>query len=305
MSPRITNFILLFVLGASLFAIYEAFRVPDEAPLSKAAQNSTPRAEDETTWPIVAENGPAQTTNSASTVRMNQNPEVAAAQNARIQNVQQRLEDQAARLATLRAQQQQQLRQLNIVNPQLMSQHRYDIQNLSDLLSNQRLAEGDINQMAQSLLNDQSSNERFLRDQLELNIQQLTEAIQQNQNLLYSPLPSGVVTGTERQNYLYDLQNTIGAQVDQLQFLRQQRVELSAVVADQNASVQVAAQNEKSALVDDQTAIQGQIFTLRDEIRSVQDSTNQIRMSLIPLNQQVDQAQRDYENLQNQARSIQ
>ncbi len=301
MSSRTTTFILLFVLAASLFAIYEAFQVPETVSASKVPQASRSAAvppSQQTTWPVTPEVvQPSQSIPQATTATTS-TPAIS-------ESIQQRIEDQAARLNALKAQQQQQLRQLNIVNPQLMSQHRNDIQNLSDLLSNQRLVEGDINQMAQNLLNEQSSNERFLRDQLDLNIQQLTEAIQQNQNFLYSPVPAGVVTGTERDTYFNDVKNTISGQIEQLQFLRQQRAELSSVVAGQNASVQAAAQEEKAALRDDQAAIQGQIFNLRDEIRSVQDSTNQIRMSLIPLSQQIDQAERDYQSLQNQARSLQ
>jgi chromosome segregation ATPase len=93
--------------------------------------------------------------------------------------------------------------------------------------------------------------------------------------------------------------------MQQLEYLRNRRVELSAQSAEQIQAIYTQARQQKTQLIVNQSALYDEIFSLRNEINNVQSSTNQIHMSLMPLSQQIKQTEQDYQAQLSRVSSLQ
>lgn len=139
-------------------------------------------------------------------------------------------------------------------------------------------------------------NEQMNRDQIDLGIMQTEQNLQQLQNLIAGPIPATAVTVTEQQTRITNLQNLFQEQTEQLNLLKEQRANLSALSFQQNNQTRSTASEQTAEVADAQVTTQDQIFNLRDELLRLESANQQAQMSLMPLSQQINRAEQDYQN---------
>ena len=313
-----TLFIVLFSVAilASYMTLYEAFyNSPQNTSTSEATSKATtetqitqtePAAESnaipesDTTWPVVADRQPAAlTTTPAIQESAPENPALAEAR--------EQLQQQAARLARLRQIQAERLQQTNIINPYLLNQKAYDLEDAEARLQQSRFSQTDLNQVSQQNLEMQVEQNQIVRDELDLNIRELAENIK-NIQLQFDynvSAPPEINTGIAKEQYFNDLRNALASQIEQINLLRAQRASLSTDFINQNQILQIQSQQQKNDLTQEQIFLQEQILSIRNDIRDIQDSNRQINMSLAPLEQQIEQAEKDYQTVSEKLNSLQ
>jgi len=220
-------------------------------------------------------------------------------QNTELQNQLQleraKLELQRQALDALRARRDSQLQQVTNVYPNQIGTNTLQIQNLLQDLQNQRLAASDVDSTANAQLREQTTAANFSRDQVDLNIQNLEQDIQNTRNALALGLdPSYAQTADEQARY-GNLQTQLAAQLTQLQALKEQRLSVSANLFQQTQNINAASQSQKQNLILTQNEIQNQISSLRDENNRLQNVSTEVRMSMMPLSQQINQAEQAYQ----------
>jgi chromosome segregation ATPase len=292
------NLILVVILILGGFAIYRVVHVPEavfeRSPAQPSKQISERIKVPESTLPVITHRSADQTRDQSATSQ------------PVFENEVQRLNQIREKLTALKSKQAQQMQKLSTTNTEVVASHRIEIQNLSDLLAIFRQRESDLNQVVEASLNAQSSVYRFLRDQIDLEIRNLTENIEQLQGqLTYRSIPPEVVTVSQQEEYFTNLQNNLDTQMQQLEYLRNRSVELSAQSAEQIQAIYTQARQQKTQLIVNQSALYDEIFSLRNEINNVQSSTNQIHMSLMPLSQQIKQTEQDYQAQLSRVSSLQ
>lgn len=207
----------------------------------------------------------------------------------------QNLEQQKSILETLKNQQFQQSQQIGVLYPSQLTSYNLQIQNLTDVLQNLKTTERDITQTATAILQEQNSAAQLARDQIDPLIASLEQNILQTQEQIYV-WTNNIFPLTSSQQQLYEnLKNLLESQKQQLAILREQKLNISAEVLRQTRLVNSASQQQKSELVESQTAIQDEIFSLRAEIERLQATYSQARMNYAPLSQQISQAQKNYD----------
>lgn len=216
-------------------------------------------------------------------------------QQQQLEQEKQNLEQQKSNLEALKNQQFQQSQQIGVLYPSQITGYNIQIQNLTDVLQNLKTAERDITQTASAILQEQNSAAQLARDQIDPGIASLEQNILQTQEQIYVwtnnifPLTPG------QQLLLENLQTSLASQKQQLAVLRAQKLNISAEVLRQTRLINSASQQQKSELIESQTAIQDEIFSLRAEIERLHSAYAQVRMSYLPLNQQISQAQKNYD----------
>ena len=224
------------------------------------------------------------------------------------------LEQEKQKLMTLRQtiqglqqQRQEQARQTGAANSSRMSKVTQDneqIQNLLDILQEDRLAENDLNEAAANSLREQNSAAQAARDEVDQNIELQTQEIQRTQDQI-SALPFTSYIESEDEARLADLQNILAAQQQRLGELRAQRVDISANVMNQTQAVTQTTEQNKAVVVSDEGSIRNQIESLRTEISQLQSSRGQVRSSSYsPIDSQLRQARQAYVNQEMRVRAL-
>jgi hypothetical protein len=143
---------------------------------------------------------------------------------------------------------------------------------------------------------EQTSQDRLARDQIDQTISDLETAIQQTKNAIGLGVdPTYALTSAE-QDRMANLQNQLLQQISQLNLLKDQRLNISAGTLIQTRTISNLSQAQKADLISTQNTLQDQISNLRAENSRLQLEFNQTRMSLMPLSQQIDQAERAYQD---------
>jgi chromosome segregation ATPase len=196
-------------------------------------------------------------------------------------------------LDTLKGQLAQQEQATNLSFPAKISEDTTQIENLTSVLQEDRLAERDVNDAAMKAMNEQSTVERAKRDQLDQNIRYMEQDIQRNQEMInyYGSIPPNM---PEQRDDLDNARNQLNAQLQQLADLRLQRLNISAQVLDQSGAINNSADQQKADIVSNEGALQNQIASLRVEITQLQNQRQQVRMSTTSLSQQIRQAEEAY-----------
>ena len=228
----------------------------------------------------------------------------AATQQLQLDEARQSLESQRQNLDVLKAQLAQQSQQYEVVYPAQIAAYNTQILNYTDVLQSLKSAENDVNQATAAALRAQSSAAQVARDQIEPQISQLENDIVQTKQQIYVWTNNTFALTPEQRQLLTNLQNSLGYQQQQLDVLKAERVNISAQILSQNLLIDSASQQQKTEIANEQAILQNEIFTLRGEINRLQAFYSQTRMSLVPLNQQLEQAQKLYDDQQKRVREL-
>lgn len=205
----------------------------------------------------------------------------------------QKLELQRQTLESLKARRDQQLQQMTFLYPNQIGSNTIQIQNLTQSLQSQRVAESDIQASTTAAFREQSSAERYAIERINLDIEKLEASIRQDTaSLVSNPTQVGTI---DEQTRLANLQILLAQQNEQLALLKEQRVNILANTYQQTKAINNISQGQKSDLISNQNSILNEISSLRDENLRLQNDVIQTRTSLIPLNQQINQAEQAYQ----------
>ena len=224
-------------------------------------------------------------------------------QQVQLNEARQSLDYQKQQLDAVKAQYGRQ-QQLQIGYPGQVAVYNTRIQGFGDILQSLKTAEEDVNQATTAALRAQSSAAQIARDQIEPQISQLENEIFQTKQQMYVWTNTAFTLTPEQQILLVNLANSLQFQQQQLDFLKAERVNISAQILNQTRLIDSAFQNQKREITNEQTALQNEIFTLRSEIERLQKAYAQTRMSLIPLSQQLEQAQTLYDDQVKRVREL-
>ncbi len=228
----------------------------------------------------------------------------ATTQQLQLDEARQNLDSHKRNLDAVKAQLAQQSQQYELVYPAQIAAYNTQIQNFTDVLQTLKEAESNVNQATAAALRTQSSAAQAARDQIEPQITQLESDIFQTKQQIYVWTNNTFTLTPEQRQLLTNLQNTLGYQQQQLDILKAERVNISAQILSQNLLIDSSAQQQKTDIANEQAILQNEIFTLRGEIDRLRNFYSQTRMSLVPLNQQLEQAQKLYDDQQRRVREL-
>lgn len=228
----------------------------------------------------------------------------ATTQQLQLDEARQNLELQKQNLDAVKAQLAQQSQIYEVVYPSQIAAYNTQILNFTDVLQTLKAAEDDVNQATAAALRAQNSAAQVARDQIEPQISQLENDILQTKQQMYVWTNNTFTLTPEQRQLLTTLQNSLEYQQQQLDILKAGRVNISAQILSQNLLIDSASQQRKIEIANEQAILQNEIFTLRGEIDRLQTFYAQTRMSLVPLNQQLEQAQKLYDDQQKRVREL-
>ncbi len=228
----------------------------------------------------------------------------ATTQQIQLDEARQNLDAQRQNLDAVKAQLAQQSQQYEVVYPAQLAAYNTQIQNFTDVLQTLKSAEDDVNQATAAALRTQSSAAQVARDRVEPQISQLESDILQTKQQIYVWTNNTFTLTPEQRQLLTNLQNSLEYQQQQLDILKAERVNISAQILSQNLLIDSASQQQKREIANEQAILQNEIFTLRGEIDRLKNYYSQTRMSLVPLNQQLEQAQKLYDDQQRRVREL-
>lgn len=228
----------------------------------------------------------------------------ASAEQLQLEEARQNLEQQRQNVEALKAQHSRQSQQYEVGYPAQIAAYNTQIQNFTDVLQTLKAAEDDVNQATAAALRAQSSAAQLARDQIEPEISRLENDIIQIKQQMYVWTNTSFALTPEQRQLLGNLQNSLEYQQQQLDILKAERVNISAQILSQNRLIDSASQQQRSEIANEQAILQNEIFTLRAEIDRLQSFYAQTRMSLVPLNQQLEQAQKLYDDQLKRVREL-
>lgn len=218
----------------------------------------------------------------------------------RLTEKQQRLDKQKQVLENLRAQRKEQ------ASASYSSQIREGSNQLRELAIELRgydNIEHDINRRADEVMRDQNSQAQVLKDRLDENIRSQENLIKQTQEqVVYWQFNNNYTT--EQLARLAEAQALLESQKQDLDSLRQQRLSISSEVLTNSQVLQVEKERELGDLSQSRIDLQNEILTLNEELERLQEEQNQQRMSQMSIGSQILQAQRAYEQQQEQVRVL-
>lgn len=226
-----------------------------------------------------------------------------AERQVQLEQEQQTLDFQRQNLEALKNQQTQQSQQTGTL-PLQISSYNNRIQNFLEILQSLKAAEDDVNRTAAAEMSLQNSFSQLARDQLEPRIRQLENDIIQTKQQIGVWTNQTFNLNADQRQLLANLQNTLSFQQQQLDLLNAERVNLSSQILSNSMLLNSASLEQKRQIAEEQNSIQNEIFTLRGEIERLQNVYAQTRMSLVPLAQQIAQAQAAYDEQQKKVRAL-
>lgn len=209
----------------------------------------------------------------------------------------QNLERAKKYLDDLKMQLADQTQQLTQLIPSQIASAELQIQNLSDVLQNFRMAEQDIMEARASILQEQEFAVRIATAQIDPALFALQENIQQTQEQIISWTNTIYPLNIEQSTQLKNLQDLLSSQKQQLNSLTEQKLNISNEALFQTQLINSASQQQKIELVDSESNIQDQINFLREEIVRLEALQIQYKSSIENLNQLITKAQNNYEEL--------
>ncbi|MGZ3772000.1 MAG: hypothetical protein ACXVCP_20130, partial [Bdellovibrio sp.] len=184
-----------------------------------------------------------------------------------------------------------------------IQQGSLELQNLAMELRNYDNVEREINRRADELIKDQNSQAQVVRDQLETNIRDVEAQMKQSQEQIdYWNLNRNYLT--EELARLAEAQNALELQRQQLENLRQQRLELSTRILESERLIRAQKDQEIADLNQDKVNLQSQILNMNQEISRLQIEEDRQRVSRMSLASQIIRAQKDFDEEQNKIRNL-
>jgi DNA repair exonuclease SbcCD ATPase subunit len=213
------------------------------------------------------------------------------------------LQENLAQLQQRRSLQVQQIQNQNLTLPSRLAAIDADIQNLSDLLEENRAAEANLGQAVNAEMQRQSAYAEYLRSQIEESLRALTQQMQQAQFEI-NQMGFAVPPMPEQRARLAELQALHLAQQQQLQELMNQRAAVSPALANSAWGISTLAQAQQDALIADQDFLRDEIYTLRNQAVRMQQEQAQVQMSAMSLNQQIAQLETAIQNQRRVVREL-
>lgn len=250
---------------------------------------------------------PAATTTQVEKIVSTQKSESKARVQAEKESLQQRLNEerqsldkQKQILETLRAQNKQ---QFSATYSSQILEGSNQLRELAVELRGYENLERDINRRADEVLRQQNSEAQVLKDQYDEDVRTQENLIKQTQEqVVYWQLNNNYTT--EQQARLAEAQVLLESQKQQLENLRQQRLSISSGVLANSQAIQLQKERELGDLSQNRIDLQNEILSLNEELARRQEELNQQRMSQMSLGSQIFQAQRAYEQQQEQVRVL-
>lgn len=209
----------------------------------------------------------------------------------RLDNERLRLEDLRRNLESLRSLKAQQNKLLSLSYPQQISQRDNEIRRLMGVLDRQQWEEEQLNQSAAAALRDQSSAAQTMREQLDEQIRLLEAESQDVRDQLASMQMSPPLSLTERQDLTLELQTRLNELRTRINEARAERVDISVQVLQQMRDTESTTQLNREDLLNERASSQDWVDLLRNEILNLESARNRVRMSAVPLESQLRQAE--------------
>ena len=213
-----------------------------------------------------------------------------------------RLEDLRRNVEALRSLKVQQNEQLSLSYPQQISQRGNEIVRLMSVLDRQKSEEVRLNLSAAAALRDQSSAASTAREQIDEQIRLLEADSQNLRDQLASIQMSPPWNTTEKQDLILTLQTQLNDLRLRINEARAERVGISLQVLQQMRDTESSVQVNREALMTEQENSQDSVDSLRNEILNLESARNRVRMSAVPLESQLIQAE---ERLSSQDKAVQ
>ncbi len=229
---------------------------------------------------------------------------------ADLQLLQKQLDDEQKKLNAnkqnlekLKAQQAQQAQQPAINYSSQIQSNSQQIESLIAGLRDYRMTEGDLSRRATEALREQSNAVSLAKDQLDENIRVQEGLIRQTQEDITFWTYNNNYVPVQQEN-LDRLNALFNSQQQRLLDMRAQRIDISASALQTTQNTQADLQVISGANADDQYDMMDEIGDLRNEIRRLEAEQTKARMSLMTLNSQINQAQREYNSQAQQVKSL-
>lgn len=203
------------------------------------------------------------------------------------------LEQLEQSLADLRGRQSLRNRQLDLDYPYQINVNTQQIQSLNEARQNLRAAEGTVHQQSQLLMQEQILAARLARENLDPAIADLERALTEAGNEIQ--LLQGI--GLRSRDQEARLQQLLTERVSweqQLNGLRAQKIAAANQALEQLRNISGYYQQQRADLAGEQIAVEDEIALRRQQILDLQLARQQMRMSLIPLSQQISQTEQAY-----------
>lgn len=169
------------------------------------------------------------------------------------------------------------------------------IRDLQDMMRSSQLDARDLELSADNARSDQALAARAARDQLDENIRMLEGSINQTRDQIAFWFNNSYDL-TARAENLESLQALLDDQQAAMASLREQRTNLSGDLWAVNRQISGDLEDRKSAMIDDQIALQDQIFDLRGRNLRMEEENAQARSSLMSIDQQIAQTKKIVED---------
>lgn len=178
-----------------------------------------------------------------------------------------------------------------------------ELQNLYMELGNYDNAEREINRRADEIIRDQNSQAQVLRDRIDQDIRTQEDLIRQTQEQITFWQFNGNYM-TEQIARLAEGQALLTQQQQQLENLKQQRLEISAQILENSRAVQAQKEQELGDLAQERTTLQSEMLNMNEELRRLQDEQVKQRSTQMSIGSQILQTQRVYQQQQERVRSL-
>lgn len=179
--------------------------------------------------------------------------------------------------------------------PVQISKSKRQIQELTDILQNLRLAEQDLLEAQTTIFRERTLATQIAREQIEQNITMLLSNLQQTELQLNLWIQFILPLSFEQNLFYQKMNESYLIQKQQLEELYKQKINITENELQQTRIINQISYLQKIEFADSQIIVQEEIFFLREVIEKLQLNENSYRSSLVNLNQLISQAQKQYE----------
>lgn len=178
-----------------------------------------------------------------------------------------------------------------------------ELEALTSDLEEMRTSREAIRRQEDDAIRIQENRTELAMSQIDANIKPLEETVAQTRHQLelWNRDHAGI---NQEGPHNVDLENALNQQQQQLEDLREQRLQLTTGHHAQADSIYNLSQQARDDLRSEEQNVRGQIFSLQSEIRRIQRAQTQERMSRQSQSSRLQQAQRDLQTEAAQVKSI-
>jgi chromosome segregation ATPase len=187
--------------------------------------------------------------------------------------------------------------------PAQVETQRSEISNMSTLMSELRDAQAGLNENVSQAVDREKFEVEAARNQIIPLMQSLEQNIPHTEEQITLLLGYSYRT-PEQETRLKDLQSEITAEKQQLNYLKGQLTALNANSINRMYSLFSQAQDQKRELASYRENLQNELQSRQETVSALLSQTLQSRMSLMMLNQQLRNAEKNYETQQQKVKSL-